>query len=110
MVKEKKKLDDYQEVGIAASLLNVGEFNIFQTAYREWFGREPDNTIIERQFKTWLLDGLAPYWVRSFTRALLEKTWRRGRAALNQRFLSACLTESLLLIFSLLVIVNFWEK
>jgi len=102
-------LDDYQQVGIAARLLNIGEFNVFQAAYREWFGREAGAGIIEGYFKAWLLDGLAPFWVRSYTRPILEKTWRRGRAAIHRRILSACLTESLLLAFSMLVILNYWQ-
>ena len=45
---EKRIPDDVWVVLRASSALSVGEFKVFQIAYKEWFGKEADEDWIER--------------------------------------------------------------
>ena len=70
-------IKDNDNVGLAAQLLDVSEFKIFEQAYRLWFGQVPDLKSTEDFFSNYLRGGIAPYWVRDMSRKVLDKC-RRG--------------------------------
>ena len=63
---------DMQMVGYVAHLENVGHFRVFEEAYEEWFGQDAPVKMIEHKFHPYLRTGVAPYWVRNYTRHVIE--------------------------------------
>jgi hypothetical protein len=59
------------EVARAANILQVGEFQLLQLAYHEWFAREMPEETIDRIFKTYMLKDLVPHWARHYARHIL---------------------------------------
>ncbi|QPC41831.1 hypothetical protein HW532_03335 [Kaustia mangrovi] len=56
----------------AASLLETGEFRVFEIAYRRWFGHAGEEKTIERYFVPYMFNDVVPQWVRHFARHVLE--------------------------------------
>ncbi len=65
--------DDVQEVLDTAALLDLTEFQIFQLAFADWYGREATEKTIERFFVPYMFDEQVPHFVRQFTRKKLEQ-------------------------------------
>lgn len=52
-----------------ANLLGDTEFELFRKAYRDWYGRWPDEMHLERDFGNWLTSpGDLPPYVRRYLR------------------------------------------
>lgn len=63
---EKSIPNDVWAVLRTASILNVGEFRVFQIAYREWYGEDGDEQTIERFYTPYMFKEIVPLWVRHF--------------------------------------------
>lgn len=61
---------EMREVATAAALLGIGLFRFFKIAYREWYGREGSDALIERALMNYLYSRRPPAWVRHFARRL----------------------------------------
>ena len=55
-------------VAAAANQLQVGEFQLLQLAYREWFGEDISESAKDGLFESYMLDGEVPYWARHYAR------------------------------------------
>lgn len=55
----------------AANLLQVGEFQLVQLAYFEWFGEDLPEALGHRVFNAYMLRDQVPPWVRHYTRRIL---------------------------------------
>ena len=64
---------DMAQVGFAAQTLHISEYRVFQEAYREWFGHDVSDRLLSAVFHRYLHDGIAPCWVRSYARHLLDE-------------------------------------
>ena len=64
-------VDDAQMVLWSADILEKTEFEVFEMAYQAWFREPPDTARLERVFAVYMFDGVAPFWVRQFTRSTL---------------------------------------
>lgn len=62
----------------AASLLETTEFNIFELAYFDWYGRRPGEAEIEPVYVTYMFEYRIPCWVRLFSRKVKEVAARGG--------------------------------
>lgn len=51
----------------ATSRLGVTEYQVFEEAWRQWYGAEPPHRL-ERIFVRYMFHGEAPHWVRHFCR------------------------------------------
>ena len=60
--------DDAWRVEVAAHRLGISEFELFETAYRDWHPHEPSIRELEKHFVKYLFTGIAPVWVRGFVR------------------------------------------
>ena len=69
---EKNVPPDVWDVLRAASLLNIGEFRIFELAFKNWFGRQAREKTIERYFIPYMFRGRVPSWVRHFCREIID--------------------------------------
>ena len=63
---------DVEAVLKASALLSVNEFQIFRLAFASWHGYEADEETIEASFIPYMFAERVPWWVRSFTRAVLR--------------------------------------
>ena len=87
------KVDDAQAVLWSAEILETSEFEVFEAAYQAWYRETPDITRLERIFAGYMFDEVVPFWVRQFTRTILEAhdDWRRGEEMKVHEYLVACL-------------------
>lgn len=75
--------DDLILVSRACKALELLEFEFFRTAWRRWYGKEPDDAAIEPGFVTYLLQQRAPGYVRQFAREVVARqTAQAAQAAL----------------------------
>jgi hypothetical protein len=65
-------------VGRAANLLQVGEFQLLQLAYREWHGENLPDALFDRLFEQYMLRDHVPVWARHYARNIVELD-RQGR-------------------------------
>lgn len=61
-----------QEVGRAANVLQVGEFQLLQLAYREWYEKDLPDTMIDRLFYNYMIHDEVPHWARHYARQVLR--------------------------------------
>jgi len=69
--REESELGERTLVTRAANVLQVGEFQILQLAYRAWYGRDLPHHLEERLFKTYMLKNEVPHWARHYARNIL---------------------------------------
>ena len=69
---------DYEElperalVGNAANILQIGEFQLLQLAYFEWFEQEMPEATTHRVFQAYLVKGDVPPWAHKFARKVVD--------------------------------------
>lgn len=61
-----------QEVGRAANILQIGEFQLLQLAYREWHDKDLPDTMTDRLFYHYMIHGEVPHWARHYARQVLR--------------------------------------
>ena len=59
------------EAARAANLIQVGEFQLIQLAYFEWFGVDMPESTGHGLFHAYMLDNRVPHWVRHYARHIL---------------------------------------
>jgi len=69
---EEKEDMDRAEVGRAANLLQVGEFQVLQLAYHEWHNEELPSSITDRVFHDYMIYGEVPHWARHYARQIIR--------------------------------------
>ena len=67
-----KELTDDQLLHKAASLLGIGEFQLFTDAWQAWYDEKPSEKRIEPYFVEFLDQSLVPFWVRNYVRKILS--------------------------------------
>ena len=63
---------DRREVGQAANILQVGEFQLLQLAYREWHGGDLPEDQVDRLFHAYMIDSTVPHWARHYARQIIR--------------------------------------
>ncbi len=56
----------------AANLLQVGEFQVLQLAYKEWHDEELPEPLTDRLFHAYMIHGEVPYWARHYAGQILR--------------------------------------
>jgi hypothetical protein len=59
------------EVARAANLLQVGEFQLLQLAYRDWFDKDLSANESDRIFGSYMIRNQVPVWARHYSRHIL---------------------------------------
>lgn len=70
---EELELADRALVCSAANVLEVGEFQVLQLAYRSWFGMDLPEPLTDRLFASYMLRNEAPPWACHFARGVLAR-------------------------------------
>ena len=77
---DKDELDkmDRREVGRAANILQIGEFQLLQLAYREWHDEDLPESQVDSLFNAYMINSEVPHWARHYARQIirLEKSGR----------------------------------
>ena len=73
---EEKKMGPRSVVIEAANLLQVGEFQLLQLAYRDWYGQNLPEALISRLFTAYMMENEVPSWARHYARTVLDKDRR----------------------------------
>lgn len=58
------------EVANAANLLQIGEFQLLQLAYKDWYGDDMPEGLIDRLFHSYMLYSDVPHWARQYARKI----------------------------------------
>lgn len=69
--------EDCRVVVEAAQALGLTEFDFFRLAYRRWFGRQPDEKLLEKVFAAYMFGRAVPSWARHLSRQVVDQH-RRG--------------------------------
>ena len=59
-------------VARAANILQVGEFQLLQLAYSEWFKEDMPEEMVDRLFATYMFGKEVPHWARNYARRVIE--------------------------------------
>jgi hypothetical protein len=63
-------------VARAANILQVGEFQLLQLAYEDWYGRELPIALCDQLFQSYMLHDRIPLWARHYARRIIESDER----------------------------------
>ncbi|MBL6933215.1 MAG: hypothetical protein ISR45_09725 [Rhodospirillales bacterium] len=79
---DKEELENGERVlvGKAANILQVGEFQLLQLAYRDWHNKELPEALVSQLFSSYMLRNEVPHWARYFARNIIEAS---EKGALN---------------------------
>ncbi len=67
-----KKQKHENEIVAACNCLDVGEYQLFELAYRDWYGAGADIKNLARYFANYLNGHQAPFWVYHYARKILK--------------------------------------
>ena len=70
---EEMELGERALVCSAANVLQIGEFQLLQLAYADWFGRDLPEALVDRLFASYMLRNEVPHWARHFAREILDR-------------------------------------
>ncbi len=59
-------------VAPAANILQVGEFQLMQLAYHDWYGQELPAALCDQLFQAYMLRDEIPTWARFYARRIIE--------------------------------------
>ncbi len=59
-----------------ANQLQVGEFQLLQLAYREWYGKEMPAALVSKLFTSYMLHDRVPHWARHYARRIIDGSER----------------------------------
>ncbi len=103
---------DSQQVQAAANVLDVTEFRLFELAYRDWFGKLGQEGELEKLYMLYWFTGLAPSWVRHYSRQVMSLSRQMGHEVRSGTALPlssafhvltlGCLAMSLLLLLTVI--------
>lgn len=68
---------DMVEIEQSSALLGLSEFNFFQLAHAQWYGRELPERDMERIFADYLFKSRVPFWVRHLNRSVQSQQFGR---------------------------------
>ena len=65
-----------EEILFAANLLEIGEFQLLQLAYKEWYNEELPERLIHSIFRDYTIRSIIPGWARHYARTIahLDRT------------------------------------
>jgi hypothetical protein len=83
---EEQEMEERMIVASAANVLQVGEFQLLQLAYCEWFGRDLPEASVTRLFTANMLQNEVPHWARHYARLILTREEQGTLAENDMRY------------------------
>ena len=81
---EELEMKDRLVVISAANQLQIGEFQLLQLAYRDWYDKDLPEALMSKLFRSYMLHNQVPYWARHYARRIIEG-YERGELDDNAR-------------------------
>ena len=69
---EEQEMKERLTVISAANQLQVGEFQLMQLAYREWYNKDLPEALVTKLFTSYMLHHRVPHWARHYARLIIE--------------------------------------
>ncbi len=69
---EEQEMRERLVVISAANQLQIGEFQILQLAYREWFDKDLPEALVTKLFTSYMLHHQVPHWARHYARHIID--------------------------------------
>ena len=60
------------DILLSANLLQVGEFQLIQLAYKAWYQKDLPEEKINKIFKEYMVEGIVPIWVTYYAKDILK--------------------------------------
>ena len=60
------------EILYAANILQIGEFQLIQLAYKVWFGEDLPENKINKIFEEYMIRGIMPIWVTYYAKDIIK--------------------------------------
>lgn len=76
--KEELENPERRAVCDAANILQVGEFQLLQLAYRDWYDEDLPEALVDRVFHGYMIEGAVPPWARHYARNIISKEQAGG--------------------------------
>ena len=70
--REEVEMKDRLVVISAANQLQVGEFQLLQLAYRDWYGEDLPAALVSKLFTSYMLHNRVPHWARHYARHIID--------------------------------------
>lgn len=77
---EELEFPERLEIASAANILDVGEFQVLEMAYRAWYGRDMPPAMVDSIFRQYMYRSVVPHWARHYARRIVEQA-RQGELA-----------------------------
>jgi hypothetical protein len=73
--KGKKPLtfNEIEAVQFVAQFLEVSEYEVFQLAFNDWYGKRMNNMTMDYRFENYLDEDVVPFWVWTFAKGVIKK-------------------------------------
>ena len=75
ITKGKKPLtfNEIEAVQFVAQFLEVSEYEVFQLAFNDWYGKRMNNMTMDYRFENYLDEDVVPFWVWTFAKGVIQK-------------------------------------
>ena len=74
------------EILHAANLLQIGEFQLIQLAYKVWYGEDLPEEKINKIFSEYMLNGILPIWVSYYAKDILKLDKANELDSYNEKY------------------------
>jgi len=74
------------EILNAANLLQIGEFQIIQLAYKVWYGENLPEDKINNIFSEYMITGIIPIWVTAYAKDILKLDQANVLDSYNEKY------------------------
>ena len=82
--KEELENPERRVIANAANILQVGEFQLLQLAYRDWYNEDLPEGQMDSLFDSYMINGAVPPWARHYARKIVADE-EAGLLDYNQR-------------------------
>lgn len=69
---DREENPDRADMVKAANIIQVGEFQFLQLAYRDWFGKDMPESAANGVFRRFIVQGNTPHWARQYASRILD--------------------------------------
>jgi len=80
--REELEQSDRADVAKAANILQVGEFQLLQLAYHDWFDEDLPEEMVDQLFHRYMLHDEVPHWANYYARKVLQAE-QKGMVDIN---------------------------
>ena len=65
--------NEVEAVQFVGQFLEVSEYEVFQLAYKDWYGKRMTSGTMDYRFENYLDEDVVPFWVWTFVKGVIKK-------------------------------------